>query len=156
METYGKKWKLWHNDYFWPQCHTLIIFFKVANLQCAHKLQSWINQLWVVSWFMTWQNQQSDTDQTELMPPLICVSIWRFKWTSNICFARRWVGLQTLWLFRLKDLSIDEMVGAWCFGCLSGPPGFTCWISFALLFSFIYCGVLIFALSPCYILFYMF
>ena len=37
--------------------------------------------------------------------------------------ARRWVGLQTLWWFRLKDLSIDEMVGAWCFGCLSGPPG---------------------------------
>ena len=27
--------------------------------------------------------------------------------------ARRWVELQTLWRFRLKDLSIDEMVGAW-------------------------------------------
>ena len=26
--------------------------------------------------------------------------------------ARRWVGLQTLWCFRLKDLSIEEMVGA--------------------------------------------
>ena len=26
-----------------------------------------------------------------------------------------------------------------CFGCLSGPPGFTCWISFAPVFSFIYC-----------------
>ena len=36
-----------------------------------------------------------------------------------------------VWRFRLKDLFIDEMVGAWCFGCLSGPPGFTCWISFA-------------------------
>ena len=65
--------------------------------------------------------------------------------------ARPWVGLQTLWWFQLKDLSIDEMVGAWCFGCLSGPPGFTCWISFAPVFSFIYCWVLIFALSPCYI-----
>ena len=52
--------------------------------------------------------------------------------------------------------SIDEMVGAWCFGCLSGPPGFTCWISFAPVFSFIYCWVLIFALSPCNILIYMF
>ena len=31
--------------------------------------------------------------------------------------ARWWVGLQTLWRFRLKDLSIGEMVGAWCFGC---------------------------------------
>ena len=67
-------------------------------------------------------------------------------------FGRRWVGLQTLWWFWLKDLSIDEMVGAWYFGCVSGPPGFTCWISFAPVFSFIYCWVLIFALSPCYIL----
>ena len=25
------------------------------------------------------------------------------------------------------------------FGCLSGPPGFTCWISFAPVFSLIYC-----------------
>ena len=70
--------------------------------------------------------------------------------------ARRWVGLQTLWWFRLKDISIDAMVGAWCFGCLSGQPGFTCWISFALVFSFIYCWVLIFALFLCYILIYMF
>ena len=41
-----------------------------------------------------------------------------------------------------KDLSIYEMVGAWCFGCLSGPPGFTCWISFAPIFSFIYLSLL--------------
>ena len=27
--------------------------------------------------------------------------------------AGRWVGLQTLWRFRLKDLSIDETVGTW-------------------------------------------
>ena len=44
--------------------------------------------------------------------------------------ARRWVGLRALWWFRLRDLSIDEMVGAWCFGCLTGPPGFACWVSF--------------------------
>ena len=37
-----------------------------------------------------------------------------------------------------------------------GPTGFTCWISFAPVFSFIYCWVLIFVLSPCYILIYMF
>ena len=35
--------------------------------------------------------------------------------------------------------TIDEMVGASYFGCLSGPPGFNYWISFALLFSLIYC-----------------
>ena len=34
--------------------------------------------------------------------------------------ARGWDGLNTLWQFRLKDY---EMVGAWCFGCLLGPPG---------------------------------
>ena len=45
---------------------------------------------------------------------------------------------------------------AWCFGCLSGPPGFTYRISFAPVFSLIYCWVLILALSPCYILIYMF
>ena len=74
---------------------------------------------------------------------------------------RHLVGKQSKWflrlnVLRLKDLSIDEMVGAWCFGCLSGPPGFTCWISFAPVFSLIYCWVLILALSPCYILIYMF
>ena len=83
------------------------------------------------------------------------VCLWLATLLSSL-IARRWVRLQTLWWFWLKDLSIDEMVGAWCFGCLSGPPGFTCWISFAPVFSFIYCWVLIFALSPCYILIYMF
>ena len=33
---------------------------------------------------------------------------------------------------------------------LSGPPVFTCWISFALVFSFIYCRVFIFTLFPFY------
>ena len=36
---------------------------------------------------------------------------------------RRWVRLQTLWRFQLKDLSIDEMVGAWCFGCCMAHRG---------------------------------
>ena len=44
------------------------------------------------------------------------------------------------------------MVGAWCFGCCQAHLGFTCWISFAPVFSCIYCWVLIFALSPFYIL----
>ena len=29
-----------------------------------------------------------------------------------------------------------------------GPLRFTCWVSLAPVFSFMYCGVLIFALSP--------
>ena len=55
----------------------------------------------------------------------------------------------------IKDLW-DEMVGAWCFGCLSGPRGLP--VGFILLrYSvFFYCRVLIFAVSPCYILIYMF
>ena len=65
---------------------------------------------------------------------LMCCSRLHAWWSTqsrlatllSSLIARRWVGLQTLWWFRLKDLSIDEMVGAWCFGCLSGPPGSTC------------------------------
>ena len=37
--------------------------------------------------------------------------------------SRLWVGIQTLWRFQLKDLSMDEMVGAWCFGCCQAPRG---------------------------------
>ena len=68
-----------------------------------------------------------------------------------------WVGLQTLWRFGLKYLSIDEMVGAWCFGCCQAHRGLP--VGFLLLrysvLSFI-CWVFIFALSPFYILIYMF
>ena len=47
-----------------------------------------------------------------------------------------WVGLRALWRFWLEELSVDELVGAWCFGRLSGLPGFTCLISFALVVQF--------------------
>ena len=70
--------------------------------------------------------------------------------------ARRWVGLRTLWWFRLGGLSVDGMVGAWCFSCLSGPPEFACLVSFAPVFGFVCCWVLDFALSPCCILICMF
>ena len=33
---------------------------------------------------------------------------------------------------------------------------FACWVSFAPVFGFVYCWVLIFALSPCCVLIYMF
>ena len=48
------------------------------------------------------------------------------------------------------------MIGASYFGCLSGPQGFTCWISFAPVFSPIYCWFLIFDLSHFYILIFVF
>ena len=55
----------------------------------------------------------------------------------------------------LKDLSIDEMVGARCFGCCQAHRGLP--VGFLLLpfISFIYYLVLIFALSPFYILIYI-
>ena len=79
------------------------------------------------------------------------ITVGNFAFSLIACW---WVGLQTLWRFWLKYLSIDEMVRAWCFGCLSDPPGFTCWISFAPVFNFIYCWVHIFALTPFYIFYW--
>ena len=35
---------------------------------------------------------------------------------------------------------------------LSGPPGFTCWISFALVFSFIYCSLYLLLCLDLYVL----
>ena len=70
-----------------------------------------------------------------------------------------WQLCFTLWLraggsdFRLydgsdlKDLSINEMVGARCFGCLSGPPG-------VYLLDFFCSGIqfdLLLSPYPCYI-----
>ena len=55
--------------------------------------------------------------------------------------ARWW---DRLWRFRLKDLSIDEMVGGLMLWLLSGPPGFTCWI---------FCSGTVESLSLLYLLF---
>ena len=44
----------------------------------------------------------------------------------------------------------------WIEDCYLQTAWFTCWISFAPVFSLIYCWVLILALTPCYILIYMF
>ena len=58
------------------------------------------------------------------------------------------VGLQTLWRFRLKDLSI-EMVGAWCFGCCQAHQGLP--VEFLLLRYSVLCTVE--SLSLLYLLF---
>ena len=60
--------------------------------------------------------------------------------------ARWWDGLQTLWRFRLKDLSINGMVGTWCFGCCQVhgglPVGLFCSsIQFNLLLSLYLCFI---------------
>ena len=48
--------------------------------------------------------------------------LWLATLLSSL-IARRWVGLQTLRRLRLKDLSIDEMVEAGCFGCCQAHQG---------------------------------
>ena len=59
--------------------------------------------------------------------------------------ARPWIGPQTLWRFQLKNLSIDERVGAWSVICRVFCPAHRGYI--APVFSFMYCWVLIFVLS---------
>ena len=63
----------------------------------------------------------------------------RFANLVSSLITRRWVGLQTLWWFKLKDLSIDEMVGAWCFGCCQAHGGLP--FGFVLLWYFVLCNV---------------
>ena len=142
------------------------------NLSCA---KDFLNLNYMVTWFINWRRllaliifQRSSLKLFPIIKRLAITLMYCNRlhawWTTQSrlatllfsLIAHWWVGLQTLWWFRLKDLSIDEMVGARCFGCMSGPLGFTCWISFAPVFSFIYCSILIFAWSPCYILIYMF
>ena len=60
----------------------------------------------------------------------------------SIVIAHRRVRPHTLWRFRLKYWSVDERFGTWC-----RVFGFNCWISFALVFSCMYCWVLMFVLS---------
>ena len=142
------------------------------NLSCVKDFRN-LNSM--VTWCINWRKllalkifQHSSLKQFPIIKRLAITLMycnrlhawWSTQsWLASLLsslIARQWVGFQSLWWFWLKDLSIDGMVGAWYFGCLFGPPGFTCWISFAPVFSFIYCRVLIFASSPCYILIYMF
>ena len=66
------------------------------------------------------------------------ITVGNFALNSSL-IARWWVGLQTLWQFRLKDLSIDEMVGAWCFGCCQAHQGLP--VGFLLLPYSVLCTV---------------
>ena len=137
------------------------------NLSCAKDFQN-LNSM--VTWYINWRRlwaliifQRSSLKEFPIIKILTVTLMYCNRlhawWSTksglvtllSSLIASRWVGLQTVWRFRLKDLSIDEMVGAWCFGCLSG---FTCLVSFAPVFSFINCWALIFALSHFNILIY--
>ena len=66
-------------------------------------------------------------------------------------FLRQWIGLQTLWWFRLKHLFIDEMVRAWCFGC--------CQALWVLLVGFLFLWYeVLFTLSPslCFLILFLY
>ena len=124
------------------------------NLSCAKDFQN-LNSM--VTWCTNWRRllaliifQRSSLKWFPI--------IWRLAITLMYCnilhawwstqsqlatlhsslIARRWVRLQTLWLFPLKDSSIDEMVGAWCFGCcqahLGLPVGFLL-LNYSVLFT---------------------
>ena len=113
--------------------------------------------------------QRSDTSESRTRGPSVITLMYcsrQHAWWSTqsrlatllfSLIAHRWVKLQTLWWFRLKDLSIDEMVVAWYFGCyqahLGLPVGFLllrysalCTVeSLSLLYLlFIYCFFLCF------------
>ena len=62
--------------------------------------------------------------------------------------ARRWVGLETLWRFRLKDVSIDEMVETRNSGCCQAHRGSP--VGFLLL---LYSGFLLLSPYFCFISF---
>ena len=77
-----------------------------------------------------WQSIKVSLFLLMLYAPVMSWGCTSTKQTTNChssLIACQWVALQTLWRFRLKDLSIDEMVGAWCFGCWAHrglPVGF--------------------------------
>ena len=72
------------------------------------------------------------------------------KWTF-LFNCTRWVGLQTLWQFWNKDISIDEKVGAWRFGCCQPHWGLP--VGFILLWYSALCTVG--SLYLLYLLFYI-
>ena len=106
------------------------------NLSCAKDFRN-LNSM--VTWFIKWRRllaliifQRSSLKVFRIIKRLAITLMYcnrMHAWWStqsrlatllSSLIARLWVGLQTLWL---KDLSIDEMAGAWYFGCLPGPPG---------------------------------
>ena len=86
-----------------------------------------------------------------LVPGLYCniLHAWwstQSRWASLLSslIALPWVRRQTLWRFLL-----NEMVGAWCFGSCQAHQVYLFFCFFlALVFSFMYCWALFFALSP--------
>ena len=109
------------------------------NLSCAKDFRNLIS---MVTWCINWRGslaliifQGSSLKLFPIMKRLAITLVYCSRvhawWSTqsrlatllSSLIARRWVRLQTLWWFWLKDFSIDEMVGAWYFGCLSGPQG---------------------------------
>ena len=74
-------------------------------MKCCKELIAKVLFLWIV---VDGSNLKTQSPLATLLSSLI---------------AGQWIWLQTLWRFRLKDLSIDEMVGAWCFGCCQAHWG---------------------------------
>ena len=109
------------------------------NLSCAKDFRNLIS---MVTWYINWRRllaliifQRSLLKYFPIIKRLAITLMYcnrlhawwstqsRLATLLSSLIACRWVGLQTLWWFRLKDLSVDEMVGAWCFGCCQAHWG---------------------------------
>ena len=139
-------WQLWcfFMDHFCYLCFLFVMFSHlfIAPLWSAPGigLTSWLSCLWYFIVFLSLSHMVSKVRCGAWLYRFLIVASFS-KLLSSLTACRR-VGPQTLWRFWLKDLSIDEMVGAWCL------LGFDCWISFAQVFSCMYCWVTIFVLYP--------
>ena len=71
---------------------------------------------------LLWVNSCRQNRNSQNFILLIIFKHFLLKSDSSL-IARRWVGHETLCWFRLKDLSIDGMVGAGCFGCCQTHRG---------------------------------
>ena len=145
------------------ECHTLL-----CGLFCDHRWSqtipmgsnSWIKRKLQGNttslgptklWFVWWPGRSCSLRRVKhLSNPAMknrlhawCSTQSRLGTLLSSLIVRPGVGPQILRQFRLKDLSIDESVRAWCYVC-SWAHQFNCWISFTPEFSCIYCWVLIY------------
>ena len=142
-------------------CNRLHVWWS-TKLRLATLLSSliarWRVGLWVVRYFMSILVLQASWWGRESWLLLLNLSSWCYVMIERLFLAvpRGWLRFvivvfpdHTHLLFRLFDGS--DLKTYLLMSCLA-HRSLTCWIYFAPVFSFIYCWVLIFASSPCYIL----
>ena len=129
----------------WSFLPNLFIWILISGFRGEYLYVSWAKLSRITAWYIIWvllkhkyyallssHNVSSQGKNQTKSTHCAGTRTGFFSWWStksrlatllSSLIARRWVGLQTLWRFQLKDLSIDEMVGAWCFGCCQTHRG---------------------------------